>query len=95
MPLITDVIMVNHVCLMETFLVTIFFMTVNREKRSVPTWIMKGLSRFENCFKRIKVENEKKRLCEAFYVLNLNPTKFYLFMTFFAPCDFLRLCAGD
>ena len=65
MPLITDVIMVNHVCLMETFLVTIFFMTVNREKRSVPTWIMKGLTRFENCFKRVKVENEKKRLCEA------------------------------
>ena len=50
---------------METFLVTIFFMTVNREKRSVPTWIMKSLTRFENCFKRIKVENEKTRLCKA------------------------------
>ena len=62
MPLITDVIMVNHVCLMETFLVTIFFMTVNRETRCVPTWIMKGLTRFENFWKRNKIENEKKRL---------------------------------
>ena len=61
--------MVNHVCLMETFLVTIFFMTVNREKRSAPTWIMKSLTRFENCFKRIKVENEKKRLSEASFKL--------------------------
>lgn len=57
-----NVILVNHFCLLETFIITIFFMAVDRETKTVPIWIQKGISRLENCFKKQKIENTEEWL---------------------------------
>ena len=57
-----NVILVNHFCLLETFVITIFFMAIDRETKTVPMWIQKGIFRLENCFKKQKIENTEEWL---------------------------------
>ena len=52
-----NVILVNHFCLLETFIITIFFMAIDRETKTVPKWIQKGISRLEKCFNKQKIKD--------------------------------------